>query len=142
MKTSKINNLTKTLFLFGMVAIVALTMNSCTNKISFLTSSVVPAAEGQVTLKRDKNNNYVIQIEIRNLADIGRLQPPKNLYVVWMETDGGQARNVGGIVSSNNLRASFETISTIKPVRIFITAEADEKTQFPGPMVVLTTNRF
>lgn len=142
MKTSKIINQTKSLFLFGMVAIIALTMNSCTNKISFLTSSVVPAAEGQVTLKSDKNNNYVIQIEISNLADVSRLQPPKNLYVVWMETDRGQARNIGGIVSSDNLRASFKTISSFKPVRIFITAEENEKTQFPGSMVVLTTNRF
>lgn len=142
MKTSKINNQTKSLFLFGMVAIMALTMNSCTNKISFLTSSVVPAAEGQVTLNRDNNNNYVIQIEIRNLADVSRLQPPKNLYVVWMETDRGQARNIGGIVSLNNLRASFKTISSFKPVRIFITAEENEGTQFPGPMEVLTTNRF
>lgn len=142
MKTTKFNILTKTLFLFGMLAIVALTMNSCNRKISFLTSSVVPAAEGQVTLKSDQNNNYVIRIDIKNLADVSRLQPPKSIYVVWMETDRGQARNIGGIISTNNLNVSFETVSSFKPIRIFITAEENERTQFPGSMEVLTTSRF
>lgn len=142
MKTTKTNFLTKTLLLFGMAVMMALSMNSCTKKIAFLTSSVVPAAEGQVSVKSDKNNNYAIRLDITNLADVTRLQPPHNSYVVWMETDRGQARNIGGIKTSNNLKASFETVSSFKPNRIFITAEEDENTQYPGPMVVLTTNRF
>jgi len=142
MITTETNFLTKTMFLLGMLAIMAFSMSSCTKKISFLTSSVVPAAEGQIAVKSDKNNNYVIQIEVTNLADVNRLQPPKNSYVVWLETDRGQARNIGGIVISNNLKASFETVSSFKPIRIFITAEENENTQYPGPMVVLTTNRF
>ena len=142
METTKTNFLTKTMLLFGMMSIMAFTMNSCTQKISFLTSSVVPAAEGRVVVKNDKNNNYVIQIEVTNLAEVSRLQPPKNSYVVWLETDRGQVRNIGSIVSSNNLKASFQTVSSFKPIRIFITAEENESTLYPGPRVVLTTNRF
>jgi len=142
MKTTKTNSLAKTLFLFGMVVMMAFSMNSCTKKIPFLISSVLPAAEGQVVVKTDKNNNYVIQVEVSNLADVSRLQPPKNSYVVWIETERGQARNIGSIVSSKNLKASFETVSSFKPNRIFITAEENESSQYPGPMVVLTTNRF
>lgn len=142
MKTTKTKFLTKTLLLFGMVAMMALALNSCTKKISFLTSSVVPAAEGQVSVKSDKNNNYAIRVDVTNLADVTRLQPSYNSYVVWMETDRGQSRNIGGIVSSNNLKGSIETVSSFKPTRIFITAEENENTQYPGPMVVLTTNRF
>lgn len=142
MKTTKINFSTKTLFFLGIVAIMAFSMNSCTKKISFLTSSVVPAAQGQVSVKSDKNNNYVIQVEVTNLADVSRLQPPKNSYVVWIETDRGQARNIGSIVISNNLKASFQTVSSFKPIKIFITAEENDNTQYPGQMVVLTTNRF
>lgn len=142
MKTTKTKFLTKTLLLFGMIAMMALALNSCTKKISFLTSSVVPAAEGQVSVKSDKNNNYAIRVDVTNLADVTRLQPSYNSYVVWMETDRGQSRNIGGIVSSNNLKGSIETVSSFKPTRIFITAEENENTQYPGPMVVLTTNRF
>lgn len=117
-------------------------MNSCAKKIYFQTSSVVPAAEGKLTVTNDKNNNYVIKMQISNLADVERLEPPKNSYVVWMETDGGLAKNIGRIISTNKLNVSFETVTAFKPSKIFITAEVDESTQYPGSMLVLTTNRF
>ncbi len=81
-------------------------------------------------------------MQITNLADIERLQPAKKSYVVWMETGGSLAKNIGRISSSNKLNVSFETVSTTRPTKIFITAEEDETTQYPGSMVVLTTDRF
>ena len=142
MKTTKLNTLIKTLFSGILVTIMILSFSSCAKKVYFQLSSVVPAAEGQITLKNDKNNNYVIQMEITNLADIERLQPAKKSYVVWMETGGSIAKNIGRISSSNNLKVSFETVSPTRPTKIFITAEEDETTQYPGSMVVLTTARF
>ncbi len=102
----------------------------------------MPAAEGVVTVKEDKNNNYLIKLEITNLAAVDRLNPPKNTYVVWMETDRGAARNIGRIVTSNNLKVSFETVSSFRPTKIFITAEENENALYPGEMLVLTTNSF
>jgi hypothetical protein len=142
MKTTKFNTLTKTLFSGILVTIMILSFSSCAKKEYFLLSSVVPAAQGQITVKNDKNNNYVIQMQISNLADIERLQPAKKSYVVWMETAGNLAKNIGRISSSKKLKVSFETVSTMRPTKIFITAEEDETTQYPGSMVVLTTNRF
>jgi hypothetical protein len=142
MKTTKFNTLTKTLFSGILVIIMILSFSSCAKKVYFLLSSVVPAAQGQITVKNDKNNNYVIQMQISNLADIERLQPAKKSYVVWMETAGNLAKNIGRISSSKKLKVSFETVSTMRPTKIFITAEEDETTQYPGSMVVLTTNRF
>lgn len=142
MKKTKLNTLTKTI-LTGILGIAMIFSSvSCTKKILFLTSQVVPAAEGQVTVKNDKNNNYNIQMQITNLADISRLQPEKKSYIVWMETGDNLAKNIGRISSSNNLKVSFETVSTMRPNKIFITAEEDETTQYPGSMVVLTTDRF
>ncbi len=142
MKTTKLNTLTKT-FLTGILATAMLfVFSSCAKKITFLTSSVVPAAEGQITVKNDKNNNYNIQMEITNLADIERLQPAKKSYVVWMETVDNLPKNIGRISSSNKLKVDFNTVSTMRPTKIFITAEEDETSQYPGSMVVLTTDRF
>lgn len=142
MKTTKLNTLTKT-FLTGILATSMLfVFSSCAKKITFLTSSVVPAAEGRISVKDDKNNNYNIQMEITNLADIERLQPARKSYVVWMETVENLPKNIGRISSSNKLKVSFETVSTLRPTKIFITAEEDETTQYPGSMVVLTTDRF
>jgi hypothetical protein len=138
----KLNTLTKTLFSGILVTTMILSFSSCAKKVYFLLSSVVPAAQGQITVKNDKNNNYVIQMQITNLADIERLQPAKKSYVVWMETGGSLAKNIGRISSSNKLNVSFETVSTTRPTKIFITAEEDETTQYPGSMVVLTTDRF
>lgn len=142
MKTTKLKELTR-IFFTGILAImIMLTFNSCAKKALFLTSSVVPAAQGEVAVTKDKNNNYVVKMKISNLAEVDRLDPPKNSYVVWMETDRGLTRNIGRISTSNQLNVSFETVSSFKPYKIFITAEEDESTTYPGPIVVLTTNRF
>ncbi|MFZ1798732.1 MAG: hypothetical protein WAU24_02620, partial [Chitinophagaceae bacterium] len=78
-------------FLIGAVSIFLLfALQSCssTRKAGFLTSAVVPAAKGKVIVKEDKQNgNYSIRINIEDLADPSRLQSPKNVYVVWMETE-------------------------------------------------------
>ncbi len=141
-KKRSLSDRSKALLSGGLLTIVILSFASCTPKITFLTSSVVPAAEGVVTVKEDKNNNYVIKLEITNLAAIDRLEPPKNTYVVWMETDRREAKNIGRIVTSNSLKVTFETVSSFRPTRIFITAEENENALYPGEMLVLTTNSF
>ncbi len=54
-----------------MLAIVVL--QSCTTtKYNFSTSRVVPAAEGTVKVKKDKNNNYNIELHVNRLAEPNR----------------------------------------------------------------------
>lgn len=135
---------------FAMLTAAALMLfyfSSCSNKISFQTSSVVPAAKGTVKVKKDGNNNYQIKISLANLAESKRLQPPKNTYVVWMETASNGTKNIGQINSStgflsSKLKASFETVTAFKPVKIFITAEDDGSILYPGMTMVLSTNNF
>ena len=124
-----------------------LLLTSCAHKISFQNSSVVPAARGDVKVKKDNNHNYVISISLANLAEVNRLQPPKNTYVVWMVTDDQLTKNIGQIKSStgrfsSSLKASFKTVSSFKPSKIFITAEDDGDIQYPASQVVLSTNNF
>ena len=142
MEATKLNYMSSTIFLGGLAAIMVFALNSCAKKVPFQKSSVVPAAEGNTTVKKDKNNNYVIKIHIKNLAEIDRIQPAKESYVVWVETERELTKNIGRISSSNRLNVSFETLSTLKPTRIFITAEKDGSAQYPGSMVVLTTRRL
>ena len=56
-------------------------------KIPFVQSSIAPAAEGYVKVKKDNNNNIVIKIRIKNMAEIESLDPAKKTYVVWMVTE-------------------------------------------------------
>ncbi len=129
-----------TIFGIAMVVMIAL-FGACSKKVVFLPSSVVPAAEGHVQVKKDDNQNYVISLKVSNLAEVDKMQPPKKTYVVWMETDSGLTKNIGQLVSSKNLNASFETVSSVRPVKIFLTAEENESVQYPGNEV-LTTGRF
>ena len=130
-----------------LTTIVMFSFASCTKKIAFLTSSVVPAARGYVEVKTDKNKNYGINIQLLDLAEVKRLQPSKQTYVVWMVTDEGVTKNIGQIKSSTGmmskqLKASFETVSPNKPVKIFVTAEDDAITTYPSTQVVLSTDKF
>ncbi len=146
MKTKRLNTAVKNI-LSGVLALMVISLiESCSSKQAFLTSPIVPAARGSVKVKKDNNNNYLIKVYLENLAEVKRLSPPKQTYVVWMETDQEGTKNIGQINSSTsflsrNLKASFETVSSVKPVRIFITAEEDGNAQLPG-LQILSTNDF
>jgi hypothetical protein len=147
MKATRFNNIKKNIFLGIFAVIIVFSVNSCATSVSFLNSSVVPAAEGSVKIKMDKNKNYAILISISNLAESTRLQPSKQTYIVWMVTDRDLTKNIGQLNSSKafmskSLKGSFKTVSSDKPVKIFISAEDDASVQYPGTQVVLSTDKF
>ncbi len=130
--------------IFAIPVIVAMTifLNACSKKISFAQSSVVPAAEGTVKWKKDKNNNYTIEIRVIRLAQPDRLQPSKKVYVVWMDTKSNGVKNIGQLKSSSGilsktLKASLKTVTSFEPVSFFITAEDDGTIAYPGTQVIL-----
>ncbi|WP_426063106.1 hypothetical protein [Flavobacterium sp. DSP2-3-1] len=145
--TIQLNLDIKKIFISALALIVFLSFASCSKNIAFQNSSIVPAAQGKVSVKKDSNKNNAIKIEITNLAEVTRLQPSKNVYVVWMETEDSVVKNIGQIKSdtgfmSSKLKANFETVTSFAPVKIFITAEDNADVQYPGMQLVLTTNKF
>ena len=75
MKATRLNNLKKNIYLGIFTIMIIFLFNSCGTTVSFLNSSVVPAARGSVKVKTDNNRNYVIQISLSDLAESSRLQP-------------------------------------------------------------------
>jgi hypothetical protein len=145
MKSSK-SPATRKVFFGILTTVLILSLLSCATKATFLTSNVVPAARGSVTVKDDKNNNFVISVKVANLAEAERLQQTNNTYVVWMETEENTVRNLGAMKSSTGfmskkLAASFQSVTSIKPTKIFITAENNAAIQYPSE-AVLSTDRF
>ena len=127
--------------------VVIILCSACAEKVNFQTSTVVPAARGIVKVTRDNNKNYIIQLQLSNLAEVDRLQTAKGTYVVWMITEKEETKNIGLLNSStglfsNKLKASFETSSSTRPKQIFITAENDGAIQYPGNEIILSTDRF
>lgn len=131
---------------FTVLAVLSLfATTSCSTKLKFATSTVVPAAQGSVKVTKDDNGNYGLDLNIIHLTEPSRLSPSKELYVVWMETENNGIKNIGQLKSgtgffSSTLKASFHTVTSFKPKRVFITAENDAAIQSPGSQVVLTTN--
>jgi hypothetical protein len=144
MKLSTSKNLWRLTLSFILFSFFILLFESCARKISFMTSSVVPAAEGTVKLKKDNNNNYNVSLEVMRLAEPERLQPPKDNYVVWMNTEQNGTQNIGKLETSSGLlsktlKSSLETVTPFKPSDFFITAEDDAVVQYPSGQVVLRT---
>lgn len=147
MTTIKFNRLSISIFYFIMMLSVTLLFQSCAPSHEFATSSVVPGAKGSVKVKKDNNNNYTIELSVMHLADPKRLSPPKQVYIVWMDTDENQPQNIGQLHTSNSLlsktmKSSLKTVSSSKPTSFFITAEDESGIQYPSGTEVLRTGSF
>ena len=142
MKITEISMPTNKIITLASTAIMIFFLNACTHKITFMNSTVIPAARGTVEVSKDKSNNYVIKLALNYLSESSRLTPPKNTYVVWMVTENNVTKNIGQIKTSSNLKANFETKSSFKPSKIFITADDDANLQYPSTQIVLTTDNF
>jgi hypothetical protein len=147
MKTNKLLRSPKNIFLGLLASMILFSFSSNAQKIEFLNSSIVPAAKGNVKVNTDKNNNYVIKVSVTNLAEVTRLEPSRETYVLWMVTNEDKTENVGQLISSSGIlskgmKASFKTVSSSKPIKIYITAENDGNITIPEGEVVLTTDNF
>ena len=136
-------NFTSTLLTLTTVFLFA----SCSNKVTFEKSAVVPSAEGSVNMKKDGNNNYTIDLALIRLADPSRLTPPKAAYFVWMETAENGVQNIGQLKTSSglfskSLKSSLKTTTPYKPTGFFITGEESTSVQYPGDLTVMRTNPF
>jgi len=143
----KTTNLKLTCLACAVSVMFIFSMSSCAVKTHFLTSKIVPAAQGTVQVKVDNNKNYVIKIEISNLSPSTRLTPPSNAYVVWSVGNDNSVQNLGQLNSSDNfmsknLNAKFETVLGSKPVKIVITAENDPSVQYPSFSEVILTTEY
>lgn len=116
--------------------------NACTPKMTFVTSPTVPSASGTISVKKDKNSNYIVKVYVRNLADPKNLSPSKNTYLVWVEGDDDSVTKVGQLTPSGKaLEGTLSGTSVKKPDDVFITAEDNADIQNPEGQIILTTKK-
>ena len=95
-------------------------------------------------MKKDNNSNYVLNLEVKNLAEPKSLTPPHEAYVVWMEDGRNAVKKLGQLspgsgMLSKSLKASLSATSVTEPTRVFITAEEGVDRQVPEGQIILTT---
>lgn len=143
----KTKNFKLTYLAYAASIIFVLSMSSCAVKSHFLTSEIVPAAQGIVKVKTDKNKNYLIKVKISNLSPSNRLTPPREAYVVWLIKEDNSPLNLGQLNSSEgfmskSLDANFETVSSSRPTKIVVTAENQADIQFPSFSDIILTTEY
>jgi hypothetical protein len=127
-----------------LVITAAACLASCSNSLNFVPSTLVPGAHGNVKVKTDKNKNYSVAVNIRDLADPSLLAEPKANYVVWMETENNGTQNLGRLMTSHGLfskqmKGSLNTVTPYVPIKFVITAEDRADAQYPGSETILTS---
>lgn len=126
---------------------VIVLFSSCSKAFRFNSSTIVPAANGKVSVSKDRNKNYQLKIKIKNLAPSESISSPGSAYVVWLETKDNGTKNIGRLKSSKKLfspalKASLNTVTPFEPARVFITAENNPNIQYPGYSRVLESERI
>ncbi|QJD81603.1 hypothetical protein [Spirosoma rhododendri] len=120
----------------------ALLLSACTPKMSFTNSSVIPAATGTIAVKKDKNENYTLAVQVKNMAEAKNLTPAKDTYLVWMKQDDRSVKKLGQLSpSGKTLTASLKATAVAKPQVVFITAEDNVDVRYPAGQTILTTEK-
>ncbi len=130
---------------FRTLAIILLavaSLQACTPKMNFATSTIAPAVSGDVRVKKDKNSNYIVNVDVANLAPAKNLDPPKNTYLVWMESDDRSVRKLGQLSPSGKaLQAKLTATAVSKPDVVFVSAEDNADVEYPAGPTVITTRK-
>lgn len=117
-------------------------LNACTPKMSFTTSSVVPAATGSINVRKDKNSNYTMRVNVQNLAESKSLSPAKDTYLVWMKQNDNSVKKLGKLSPSGKaLTATLTATAVAKPQEVFITSEDNVDMLYPAGQTILTTEK-
>ena len=114
------------------LSVLIFLMTSCATVVKFPVSTVEPAADISAKIKKNNQNNYVIEITANYLASVERLSPPKKMYVVWMVTSENGINNIGQMKNENAQKMKLQTISSFEPKEIFITAEDEGNITIPS----------
>jgi hypothetical protein len=109
-------------------------------KYPMTAASIVPGARADVKISKDKNGNTRLKMTVYHLANPANLTPPATGYVVWLQERNGDSANQGQLRMDKNLKATFETVTSLKNFDVFVTAESDFGVKGPrGPQVLTAT---
>jgi hypothetical protein len=126
--------------MFGL-ALLFVTAGAYAKEFKLLNDPTVPAAAGKVNVDKDRNGNYRVKVEVRHLAKPSALNPPKQAYVVWVQSRRDQQPvPLGELRVNDDLDGSLEATTPYDAFDVFITAEDQPATRFPsGPHLLRAT---
>ncbi|HLK33390.1 MAG TPA: hypothetical protein VKT29_09885 [Terriglobales bacterium] len=101
-------------------------------------SPSLPAATATMGISHDTSGTTYISIEAKHLAPAEALQPPKRVYVVWVEPAGQPPQNHGVLQLNDKQVAKYTTTTHATDFTVFVTAENDPEVNQPTGDHLLT----
>ncbi|MCH7400999.1 hypothetical protein ACFOUP_02165 [Belliella kenyensis] len=120
------------IILFTLLTAVVFALGSCNKKYTFPNSTVVPGADGQVKVKKQKGGVYTFDVNVENLANPSRLTPQREFYILWAESKNGEYQNLGTLDVSKRNRAKLSGAVTYGPQHFLVTAEDVKNANWPN----------
>lgn len=118
---------------------IIILITSCASITKFPVSQSVPAADITAKIKKQGKLNYLVTITANNLAASERLDPPKEIYIIWAISEAGVTRNVGYFIQQNAVKSIYRASFPYKPIEVFITAEDEEDLCKPSGIEISRT---
>jgi hypothetical protein len=96
-----------------------------------------PSAVGVVDYHHDRNGNTSFELKVDHLAPPVNLQPPKQIYVVWVQAPGQPPENKGVLKVNHDQKGDIKMVSPHQAFDVFVTAEDTPSVSAPsGPEVL------
>lgn len=113
-----------------------------THKVRFEGSPLLPAADAKVEIRTDQNQNTLVELKLRYVAPAEKLWPPKNVYVVWAQSEEGEIFQLGQLRVNEEREGHLNATTALDRLRLLITAEEEPRPEKPSLPYVLATDYF
>ena len=118
----------------------ALAVSAYAKNFPMTAATIVPGAQGDVNVDKDKNGNTRLKMSVKHLARPDSLTPPMTTYIIWLQERGGTPESQGQLKIDKHLKADFQTVTPSRNFDLFVTAEQDTTPKAPtGPEVLRTS---
>src|ERR1700682_1763444 len=77
-------------------------------QVKLINDPSVPGATGTVNVNKDRNGNYRVRVDVRHLAKPTELTPPRQVYLVWVQSGDNAPEVLGQLRVNENLQGSLE----------------------------------
>jgi hypothetical protein len=126
-----------------LVTICLLVSASCaTREVVFQDSPLQPAAVVRAKVRLDRNENSLIDLELKHVAPAAKLWPPRAVYMVWAESSEGRLFQLGQLRVNEKREGYFQGTTALERFRLIITAEDDAQPAEPSQPYMLATDYF
>jgi muconolactone delta-isomerase len=123
---------TRRSFAAGALALT-LAVASCATTMDMQTSQAIPAAQGEVKVRDQRDGNARVDVRVRHLAPPQQLARDGTHYVVWVQPldRRGDPQNLGVLSVGDNREGRLRGTTPFEQFELFVTLEPDDRASEP-----------